>query len=53
MLNWAFTFLIIALLAGLLGMWAVAGTAAWIAKMILFIFLVLVVVSMMRRARKA
>ena len=34
MLSWALTFLVISLVAGLLGFWAIAGTAAAIAKII-------------------
>ena len=45
MLSWALTFLIIALIAGALGLWAVAGTAAVIAKVCFVIFLILFLVS--------
>jgi uncharacterized membrane protein YtjA (UPF0391 family) len=45
MLGWAVTFLIVALIAGVLGFGFVAGTAAYIAKICLLIFLVLAVVS--------
>ena len=37
MLHWALTFLIIALVAGLLGLGVVAGTAAYIAKVLLIV----------------
>ena len=40
MLRWAFLFLIVALIAGMLGFWGVAGTAAAIARTLFFIFLV-------------
>jgi uncharacterized membrane protein YtjA (UPF0391 family) len=46
MLGWSLSFLIIALLAGLLGFGAIAGTAAWIAKMLFVLFLILFVVSL-------
>lgn len=48
MLNNALLFLIIALIAGALGFWAVAGVAAMIAKILLVIFLVLFLVSLIR-----
>jgi len=41
MLNYAVTFLIIALIAGILGFGVIAGTAATIAKVLFVIFLVL------------
>jgi uncharacterized membrane protein YtjA (UPF0391 family) len=46
MLGWALTFLVIALIAAALGFGEVAGAAAGIAKIIFFIFLVLLVVSL-------
>jgi uncharacterized membrane protein YtjA (UPF0391 family) len=52
MLNYAITFLLIALVAGLLGFGVVAGTAATIAKVLFVIFLVLFVASLFR-GRKA
>jgi uncharacterized membrane protein YtjA (UPF0391 family) len=39
MLRWAVIFLIVALIAGALGFWAIAGTAAAIAKVLFFIFI--------------
>jgi uncharacterized membrane protein YtjA (UPF0391 family) len=47
MLGWAVTFLIIALIAGLLGFGVIAGTAAEIAKILFLVFLVLFVVSLL------
>ncbi len=47
MLHYAIVFLIIALIAGALGFFAVAGTAAWIAKILFVVFLVLFLVSLM------
>ncbi len=41
MLSYAFTFLIIALIAGILGFGVIAGTAAMIAKVLFIVFLVL------------
>lgn len=45
MLNWALTFLVVALIAGVLGFTTVAGAAIEIAKIIFFIFVVLFLVS--------
>ena len=54
MLSWALMFLIIALIAGVLGFGFIAGTAAGIAKVLFVVFLVLFLVSLvsgnMRRA---
>jgi len=44
MLSWAFTFLIIALIAALLGFTGVAGMAAGIAKFLFGLFLVICLV---------
>jgi uncharacterized membrane protein YtjA (UPF0391 family) len=46
MLNWALTFLVVALIAGVLGFTTVAGAAIEIAKIIFFIFVVLFLVSL-------
>ncbi|WP_184715445.1 DUF1328 domain-containing protein [Caulobacter sp.] len=46
MLNWAVTFLVIALIAALLGFTSVAGTAIGIAKILFYIFLILFLVSL-------
>ena len=46
MLGWALTFLVVALIAGVLGFTTVAGTAMGIAKILFFVFLVLFVVSL-------
>jgi uncharacterized membrane protein YtjA (UPF0391 family) len=45
MLRWAVIFLIIAIVAAVLGFGGIAGEAAWIAKILLFVFLILFVVS--------
>ncbi len=45
MLNWTLTFLILALIAGVLGFTSVAGAAASIAQALFFVFLILLVVS--------
>jgi uncharacterized membrane protein YtjA (UPF0391 family) len=48
MLSYAITFLIIALIAGVLGFGVIAGTAATIAKVLFLIFLVLFIASLFR-----
>ena len=45
MLNWALTFLIVAIIAAVFGFTNIAGAAAGIARTLFFIFLVLLVVS--------
>lgn len=47
MLSWAVTFLIIALIAAVLGFGGIAGTAVGIAKILFFVFLVLFVVALL------
>ncbi len=44
MLKWAFTFLLISVIAGLLGFTSIAGTAYAIAKFLFFFFLVITIV---------
>ena len=51
MLSWAITFLVVALIAGILGFGIIAGTAATIAKVLFFIFLVLFLVSFIQGRR--
>ena len=46
MLRWAFVFLVLALVAGLLGFTGVAGDSMYIAKILFFIFLVVFVVGL-------
>jgi uncharacterized membrane protein YtjA (UPF0391 family) len=46
MLGWALTFLVVALIAGVLGFTSVAGAAMGIAKILFFVFLVLFIVSL-------
>ena len=45
MLNWAITFLIIALIAAVLGVGVLAGTSMEIAKILFFVFIVLFILS--------
>ena len=46
MLNWALTFLVIALIAAVFGFGGIAVASAGLAKLCFFIFLVLFVVSL-------
>jgi len=46
MLRWAFIFLVIGLIAGVLGFTGVAGTSIAIAKVLFFIFLAIFLVLM-------
>ncbi len=52
MLNYALLFLVIALIAGVLGFWAVAGTAAFVAKILFVVFLVIFLVSWLSGRRR-
>jgi uncharacterized membrane protein YtjA (UPF0391 family) len=45
MLGWALTFLVIALIAALLGFGGIAGTAVGIAKIIFFVAIILFLIS--------
>ena len=49
MLGYAVTFLLIAIVAGILGFGVIAGTAATIAKVLFLVFLVLFIVSLFNR----
>ncbi|MEW4487408.1 DUF1328 domain-containing protein [Thalassoglobus sp. JC818] len=51
MLSWAITFLIIALVAGLLGFGVVGGVAYTAAKICFFVFLILFVVALVSGRR--
>ena len=51
MLSWTITFLIIALIAALLGFGGIAGTAVGIAKTLFFVFLVLFLISIIMGRR--
>jgi uncharacterized membrane protein YtjA (UPF0391 family) len=46
MLSWALTFLVVAIIAAVLGFGVIAGTAATIAKILFLVFLVLFVISL-------
>jgi uncharacterized membrane protein YtjA (UPF0391 family) len=53
MLSWTITFLIVALIAALLGFTGIAGTAAGIAQVLFVIFLVMFLVSIIAGRRRA
>jgi uncharacterized membrane protein YtjA (UPF0391 family) len=46
MLRYTLAFLLIAIVAGLLGFWAIEGLAATIAKVLFLVFLVLFIISL-------
>ncbi len=51
MLGWAITFLVIALIAAILGFTVVAGTAAAVAKVMFVVFIVLFLISLVTGQR--
>lgn len=51
MLHWSLIFLVIAIIAAVLGFGGVAGAAVGIAKVLFFVFLVLWLVSFFARRR--
>lgn len=46
MLGWALTFLVVALIAAVLGFTTIAGAAIGVAKILFFVFLALFIVSL-------
>ena len=52
MLTWSILFLVIAIVAAIFGFWAVAGAAAFVAKILFVVFLVLFLISMLARAMR-
>jgi uncharacterized membrane protein YtjA (UPF0391 family) len=50
MLGWAIVFAVLAIVAGALGFFVLAGAAATIAKFLLLAFVVLLVISFLARA---
>jgi uncharacterized membrane protein YtjA (UPF0391 family) len=51
MLRWALVFLVIALVAGVLGLGSLEGTALYIARILFFVFLVLFIVALVTGRR--
>lgn len=51
MLSWALTFFVVAIIAAIFGFGGIAGDAAWIGKILLFVFLALAVISMLTGRR--
>jgi uncharacterized membrane protein YtjA (UPF0391 family) len=51
MLSWTITFLVIALVAALLGFGGIAGAAAGIAKILFFVFLIAFVITLVMGRR--
>jgi uncharacterized membrane protein YtjA (UPF0391 family) len=52
MLGWALAFLIIALIAGVLGFGGIAGASVGIAKFLFVVFVALFIIAMIARALK-
>jgi uncharacterized membrane protein YtjA (UPF0391 family) len=50
MLGWALTFLVIAIIAAVLGFGGIAGTAAWIAQIVFVIALAFLIIGFLARA---
>ena len=50
MLNWAITFLVVALIAAVLGFGGIAGTAVELAKLVFYVAIVLFLVSLVYSA---
>ena len=51
MLSYSLSFLVLAIVAGFLGFGLIAGTAAWIAKVLFGVFIVLFFVSLLTGRR--
>jgi uncharacterized membrane protein YtjA (UPF0391 family) len=52
MLRWALIFLIVALIAGALGFFALEGTAMWIAQVLFVVFLIVFLISLVFGSRR-
>ena len=50
MLHYALVFLIVAIIAAVLGFGYLAGTAMWIAKVLFVVFLILAIVSFVKKS---
>jgi uncharacterized membrane protein YtjA (UPF0391 family) len=53
MARWAIVFFVVALIAAVFGYGGIAGEAAWIGQILLFVFLVLAVATMLLGRRTA
>jgi uncharacterized membrane protein YtjA (UPF0391 family) len=53
MLRWALVFLVVAIIAAVLGFGNIAGDAAYIAKILFFLFLIIFVVMLILGRRPA
>jgi uncharacterized membrane protein YtjA (UPF0391 family) len=51
MLRWAAIFFVVAIVAGLLGFWGLESSAATIAKLLFFAFIIIAVVSLLMGRR--
>lgn len=51
MLHYALVFLVVAIIAAVLGFGVIAGAAATIAKILFVVFLILAIIAFFRRAR--
>jgi uncharacterized membrane protein YtjA (UPF0391 family) len=51
MLRWALIFLVVAIIAAIFGFTGIAGDAAWIARILLFVFLILFIISLVMGRR--
>ena len=49
MLHYALVFLIVAIIAAVLGFGVIAGTAAWIAKICFVVFLIFAIVTFLKK----
>ena len=49
MLSWTAIFLIVAIIAAVLGFAEIAGTAAWIAKTLFLVFMILFLISLLTK----
>ena len=47
MLYWAVVFLVVAIIAGMLGFTGIAGTSIWVAKVLFFVFIILFIISLL------
>ena len=49
MLHYALVFLVVAIIAAVLGFGVIAGTAAWIAKICFIVFLIFAILAFLKR----